>query len=98
MSWLDMRALRGLFVGGRRSTCSLGRVAFWLVFGLAVYFWVVRPPEAFPESLESALGYLLMYNLGGKAINRVKPYQATSNMIKSDQIISKRGAADDDET
>ena len=61
-------ALSGLVVGGR-DTASLGRVAFWLVFGLAVYFWLARPVEAFPPSLETALGFVLAYNLGGKAVN-----------------------------
>ena len=64
-----MRAwLSGLVVGGR-DTASLGRVAFWLVFVLAVYFWLARPVADFPPSLETALGFVLAYNLGGKAVN-----------------------------
>ncbi len=63
-----MTTLKGLVVGGRK-TLSLGRVAFWLVFGLAVYFWLGRPVEAFPPSLEMALGFVLAYNLGSKGIN-----------------------------
>ncbi len=66
---MDTRnALTGLVIGGRE-TLSLGRVAFWLVFGLAVFFWLARPVEAFPPSLETALGFVLAYNLGSKGIN-----------------------------
>ena len=61
--------LAGLVIGGR-DTASMGRVAFWLVFGLAIYFWLGRPVEAFPPSLESALGFVLAYNLGGKAVGQ----------------------------
>lgn len=62
-----MNKLAGLVVGGR-DTASLGRVAFWLVFGLCVYFWLGRPVPDFPPSLELALGAVLAYNLGGKAV------------------------------
>ncbi len=63
-----MNKLAGLLVGGR-NTASLGRVAFWLVFGLCVYFWLGQPVEAFPDSLDGALYTVLGYNLGGKAVN-----------------------------
>lgn len=63
-----MNKFAGLVVG-YRETASLGRVAFWAVFGLCVYFWLARPPEAFPASLETALGFTMAYNLGGKAVN-----------------------------
>lgn len=60
----------GLFVGGRQ-TCSLGRVAFWIVFVLSIYFWLARPTSDFPSTLEHALMFLLAYNLGGKVINKM---------------------------
>lgn len=63
-----MNKLAGLVVGGRE-TFSMGRVLLWLIFGLAVYFWLGRPVADFPPSLEFALGSALAYNLGGKAVN-----------------------------
>jgi hypothetical protein len=56
-------------VAGTRQTASLGRVAFWLVFGLAVYFWLWRPAAEFPQTLGDTLWVVLAYNLGGKAVN-----------------------------
>lgn len=64
-----MNKLAGLVVG-YRETASLGRVAFWAVFGLCVYFWLARPVDAFPSSLEFALVSTMAYNLGGKAVNK----------------------------
>ena len=60
--------LAGLVVGGR-NTASMGRAAFWLVFGLSAWFWLARPVDAFPPSLADALWVVLAYNLGGKAVN-----------------------------
>jgi hypothetical protein len=56
-------------VVGTRKTASLGRVAFWLVFGMAVYFWFGRPVAEFPPTLGDTLWVVLAYNLGGKAVN-----------------------------
>ena len=61
--------VKGLFASDSPG-CSLGRVSFWLVFGLTIYFWLCRPVEDFPQSLEQALMFLLAYNLGGKLVNR----------------------------
>ncbi len=58
--------LSGLVVGGR-DTLSLGRVAFWLVFGLCFWFWAGG--REVPPSLENSLGLVLAYNLGGKAVS-----------------------------
>ena len=66
-----MNTWRGLLVGGRPGSFSLGRAAFWLVMGLSVWFWLTRSPAEFPPSLESTLGFLLAYNLGGKAVGRL---------------------------
>ena len=63
-----MHKLTGL-VSGTRETLSMGRVLLWVFVGVALYFWFCRPVEAFPSSLESALGFALAYNLGGKAVN-----------------------------
>ena len=65
----SLKLLSGLVVGGRE-TVSMGRALLWLFVGIAVYFWFCRPPEAFPSSLEFALGSALAYNLGGKAVNK----------------------------
>jgi hypothetical protein len=62
------RKLAGLVIGNRR-TWSLGRVAFWLVFGMAVYFWFRRPVAEFPPTLAETLCAVLAYNLGGKFAN-----------------------------
>lgn len=63
-----MKKLAGLIVGGRE-TISMGRAILWIFVGLSVYFWLARAVEAFPPSLETALGFALAYNLGGKAVN-----------------------------
>lgn len=63
-----MKKLAGLFIGGRE-TVSMGRTILWIFVGLSVYFWLARAVEAFPPSLETALGFALAYNLGGKAVN-----------------------------
>ncbi|MDR1044694.1 MAG: hypothetical protein LBP33_06190, partial [Candidatus Adiutrix sp.] len=63
-----MSTFTGL-VKGTRDTLSMGRVLLWLFVFVSLYFWFARPPEAFPGSLESALGFALAYNLGGKAVN-----------------------------
>lgn len=63
-----MKKLAGLVVGGR-DTVSMGRAILWIFVGLSIYFWLGRAVEAFPPSLETALGFALAYNLGGKAVN-----------------------------
>lgn len=57
----------GNLILGYRREISLGRLSFWLILGLTVYFWLERPPADFPPSLDNALGLVLAYNLGGKA-------------------------------
>jgi hypothetical protein len=58
--------LSTLFVGGRAGP-SLGRVAFWLVFGIACYKWIVGQ-DILPGH-ETILIYILCYNLGGKVVS-----------------------------
>lgn len=50
-------------------TVSIGRLAFWLSFALAVFFWLTRPVSAFPSSLEATLAATLAYNLGNYALD-----------------------------
>ena len=65
---------RGLFVGGRPDSFSLGRVAFWLMLGLSVWFWLTQSVDAFPPSLENALTYVLAYNFGGKMTGQINQF------------------------
>lgn len=53
---------------------SLGRIAFWICFGVLVWFWIragliidvnVTIPDA-PDSLQYTVLYLLAYNMGKK--------------------------------
>jgi len=60
-----MNKLAGLVVG-TRPAASMGRVSYWIFVCLSIYFWLARPVDAFPPSLESALFFTLAYNLGGK--------------------------------
>lgn len=68
----------GLFIGSREAF-SLGRTGFWLVFGISVYFWLARPAAEFPPSLENTLGFMLAYNLGGKAVGLAGKPRERSN-------------------
>jgi hypothetical protein len=63
-----MKNLRGLFVGGRQCW-SLGRVAFWLVFGVAIYRWLIG--QDIPPGHEAVLTIILLYILGGKVASKV---------------------------
>ena len=74
--------LEGLLVSNRYS-CSLGRVAFWLVLGLTIYFWLARPMEEFPPSLEQVLMFLLVYNLGGKLVHNFAHKKYTPNITET---------------
>lgn len=68
MNWArKMRPFKPLLIGGRRGV-SLGRLSFWLIFGLSVYFWLARPAAEFPASLNDSLMMVLAYNLGSKAV------------------------------
>ncbi len=67
---MNLKMFSGLLVGGR-DTISMGRSLLWIFVALSIYFWLFRPIEAFPPSLEFALGSALAYNLGGKAVNRL---------------------------
>ena len=60
--------LRGLFVGGRQCW-SLGRVAFWMVFGLAIWRWWLG--QDIPSGHEAILTIIILYNLGGKVVSQV---------------------------
>jgi hypothetical protein len=60
--------IRGLFMGGR-NCWSLGRVAFWLVFGLAFYRWALGLDIT--SGHESVLTIVILYNLSGKVVSQM---------------------------
>jgi hypothetical protein len=63
-----LRNLRGLFVGGR-PCWSLGRVAFWLVFGLAYWRWAAG--QDITQSHEYILAVIILYIFGGKISSQI---------------------------
>lgn len=56
---------------GEGGSVSIGRLSFWAVFGLTIYFWLCRPPELFPPTLDSTFGIVVAYNFGSKAVNNL---------------------------
>lgn len=90
-----MNKVAGLVIG-YRPTASMGRVAFWVVFGLCVYFWLARPVEAFPPSLETAMGFTLAYNFGGKAVNQFSHRPGGDRREHSHGAAGPQGKAYDD--
>jgi hypothetical protein len=67
-----LKILAGPLIGTRGSM-ALGRVAFLIAFGIAVYFWTCRPPEAFPSTLFESLAALLVYNFSSKLGRKSEP-------------------------
>jgi hypothetical protein len=61
--------LKGLVVGGRDSL-SLGRVAFWLCFIVALVKWGMD--HDITQSHKEVLMSILVYCLGGKVVNTWK--------------------------
>jgi len=59
-------AFRGLLCEKESSTISLGRIAFWAIFILALMLWGMEKPVVFYHFL--TLCFLLLYNLGKKAL------------------------------
>jgi hypothetical protein len=62
-----IKAISGIFVGGR-ATCSMGRVAFWLAFLLALYRWVIG--QDIPPGHLSVLVAIMGYVFGSKFIGK----------------------------
>lgn len=50
---------------------SVGRIAFWIVFGLMVYFWGWSE-WAIDPSIQMAFDWLLGYNVAKKIIDAAK--------------------------
>jgi len=62
---LDMN-FRSL-VSEDNDSISIGRISFWVLFGLSIYFWIMKP--TFPQTLYDTLGIILLYNFGKKGID-----------------------------
>lgn len=53
---------------------SIGRVSFWVVFILCIYFWLLKDKEAFPPTLFDTFVFVLGYNVAKKPINVFSKY------------------------
>jgi hypothetical protein len=73
-----LNGLKGLVVGGRESL-SLGRVAFWLCFFVAIVKWCLD--KDITSSHESVMMWVLAYCLGGKIVNVWKGREGTSLQV-----------------
>jgi len=47
---------------------SLGRITFWLILSISIFFWFKKPVDAFPPSLLHTLYLLIGYNVSKKVI------------------------------
>jgi len=61
-----LQAVRGLLYEPNSDTISLGRIAFWAIFILALTMWGMEKQVVFYHFL--TLCFLLLYNLGKKAL------------------------------
>lgn len=61
-----VQALKGLLYEPNGTTVSLGRIAFWATFILALVLWGAEKSVVFYHFL--TLCFLLLYNLGKKAL------------------------------
>jgi hypothetical protein len=67
-----MTGFLGLFKGlfcGSRPMFSMGRVAFWPLYGVALYHWITGRPV--PGELYTMLMVVAGYVFGSKGINAV---------------------------
>ena len=63
MGWRN--ALAPLVTEPRRPGLSLGRVGFWITFGICIWHWTVLRRDV-PPNLWFTLGVFLAYNFGKK--------------------------------
>lgn len=61
-----MKSLRGLLFERGGDSVSVGRVAFWAVFILAMVLWALEKEVSVYQFL--TMNFLLLYNLGKKAV------------------------------
>ena len=61
---------------------SIGRLGWWVIFLISIFFWFKKPVDAFPPSLLHMLYVMTTYNLTKKAINNLTPMK---EKIKEDK-------------
>ena len=62
--------LSGLFSEDSGKTMSLGRMAFWVTFGISIYMWLTG--QNLLSSHENMLWITLGYNFGKKGMDVMK--------------------------
>jgi hypothetical protein len=65
-----MLKIKGLFSEDGESF-SIGRLSFWGILGISIYFWFALPVIAFPPSLLHMLYLTTGYNIAKKGINTI---------------------------
>lgn len=53
---------------------SIGRVSFWIVFMICIYFWTWRDKDSFPPTLFETFIFILGYNIAKKPITVFSKY------------------------
>lgn len=53
-----------------QDSVSLGRVAFWIIFGIMVYFWLMGTP--IPPTMFDSWWIILLYNFSKKPIDWIQ--------------------------
>ena len=77
---------------GTRGSAAMGRVAFIIGFGVAVYFWLCRPAEAFPPTLFEILIALMVYNFTSKGVSKFgRTEPKCSKPLPNDLTIGESG-------
>lgn len=74
---------------------SLGRISFWITFGLSIYFWLYRPVLDFPPSLFESLLITMSYNLVKRGMDtyqnvKLKEFLSRQNTVFNEDGTSKR--------
>ena len=62
--------LSGVISEDKGETMSLGRMSFWVTFGITVFMWVTA--RDVPSSQETFLWVTLGYNFGKKGVDLMK--------------------------
>lgn len=59
---------------------SAGRIAFWLVLGMSIHFWLLRPAD-FPPSLTEAL----MLSLGYEGLKKGVQVWSSRGQVRANE-------------
>lgn len=70
---------------------SLGRIAFWIVFGISIYFWLTQPIAAFPPSLFEALLITMSYNLAKRGMETYKNVKLEEFLARQKTLFNPDG-------